>query len=165
MSERNPLSTDRGSHLPGKLAISLESLAISWCGSPATCTVFLRLAAPATIEKSRRGSRQTFARSCSSASLARPSRAGAITAALTTRPPSAAGERPSRPSDRARGDRRIATRTPSRVGIIGPSGKVFEHQIAQEIQQQNQNHRRNVDPTKARKEGSNWSQRRLRNSP
>ena len=53
-----------------------------------------RLAAPATIDRSRRGTRQARARSRNSASLARPSSAGATTEALTTRPPSAAAAMP-----------------------------------------------------------------------
>ena len=140
-SARSPLSIDESSHPPDKLAISLESLTISSFGSPAMCTILFRLTAPTTIYRSRRGSRQARARSCNSASLACPSCAGAVTEALIARPPSAVAIMPSRRSDLAAGDRRIATLKPLRVGAIGLSGKVFEHQIAQEIQQQDQNHR------------------------
>src|SRR6516164_7602730 len=117
-------------HPPGKLAISLESLAISRCGSPPTRTILFRLAAPTAIDRSRRGSRQVRARSCNRASLACPSYAGAVTEALIVRSPSALVTIPSRRSDLARGDSRIATRRPSRVGVIGPSSKIFEHQIS-----------------------------------
>src|SRR5208282_3364483 len=157
-SERSPLSTEPRSHPPSKLAISLDSLVRSWCESPATRTILLLLPAPAASEKSRRGRRHTWERSCNSASLARPSCAGAVTETLIARPPSAVAAIPRSPSDLARGDRRITTRTPSRVGVIGPSSKIFEHQIAQEIQQQDQNHRRNVDPAEIREEGSDRPQ-------
>jgi len=90
-------------------------------------TILFRLAAPTTIDRSRRATRQARARSCNSASLARPSRARAVTEALSVRPPSAVEAMPSSRSYFARGDRRIATRRPSRVGTIGPLGKVFEH--------------------------------------
>jgi hypothetical protein len=88
-----------------------------------------------------------------------------VTEALITCPPSGATETRIRRLDFARGDRRIATRKPPRIGVSGPSSKIFEHQIAQEIQQQDQDHRRNIDPAKVREEGSNRSQCRFSNSP
>ena len=138
------------SHRPGKLANSLESLAISSCGSPAICTILFRLVAPATIDRSRRRSRQARARSRNSASFACPSCAGAVTDALSTRPPSAMATMLSRRSDLPRGDRRIATRRPSSIGVSGPSqgvrGNVEDQQSSEEHKEQDQYHRRNVDP-------------------
>jgi len=168
-SEKSPLSIEALSHLPGKLAISLESLAISSSGSPATCTILFRLAAPTTIDRSRRGSRQARARSCSSASLACPFCAGSVTEALTARPPFAVAMMPSRRSDLARGDRRIATLRPLRVGASGPSqkvrGNVEDQQSSEEHEQQNQYHRRNVDSAKIREEASDRAKRWLGQPP
>src|SRR5260370_25288185 len=98
------------------------------------------------IERSRRGTFQALASNCNSASLARPASAGAVTVALSTCRPSAAAATATRRSLRARGDSRIATRRPSPATFKGPSDKVLEHQIAQEPEQQNEDHRRNVDP-------------------
>src|SRR5262249_46978392 len=165
ISERSSGAMERPSHAPGRLAISADSLVISWCGSPATCTILLRLEAPAMIERSRRGKCQASARSCNNASLACPSRAGAVTKTFSGRPPSAAAPMPSRRSNFARGARRTATRMPSPIRIRGWSGKGFEHQIAQEIQHQDQDYRRNVDPAKVGKDGSDRAQYRLGNPP
>src|SRR5260370_5115492 len=98
------------------------------------------------IERSRRGTHQTRATTCNSASLARPASAGAVTVALSTCRPSAAAATATRRSLRARGDSRIATRRPSPATFKGPSDKGLEHQIAPEPAQQNEDHRRNVDP-------------------
>src|SRR5438876_575676 len=147
--------------LPGKPAIAPASWALSHCGSPATRTVLFRLASPATIERSRRGNSQARASRRNSASLARPSRAGAVTVAFRVYSPAAEAARPISRSVLAPGDRRTATRRPSRIRVTGPSGKVFEHQVAQEIQQQDQYHRRNVDPAEVGDHGSDRPEQRF----
>src|SRR5216683_122681 len=120
---------------------------------------------PATIERSLRGSRQARARSCNSASLARPSSAGAVTEALTTRPPSAVAAMPSRRSDLARGNSRIATRSPSCASFSGSSAKIFEHQAVQEPEQQDQDYGRDVDPAEIRENTPDRPQQRLGDPP
>ena len=151
------------SHRPGKLANSLESLAISSCGSPAICTILFRLVAPATIDRSRRRSRQARARSRNSASFACPSCAGAVTDALSTRPPSAVATMLSRRSDLPRGDRRIATRRPSSIGVSGPSqgvrGNVEDQQSSEEHKEQDQQCASSGSPVSARPRPARHGQR------
>src|SRR4029450_2762811 len=103
-----------------------------------------------TIERSRRGTCQARASNWRSASLARPSWAGAVTDAFSTRRPSAEMAIPIRRSALACGDRRTVTRTPSPATINGPSDKVFEHQVARKPQDQDQDHWRDVDSTEIR---------------
>src|SRR5262249_24540158 len=104
------------------------------------------------------------ASSCNNASLARPLSAGAVTDALMTRPPSTAAMASSR-SAFARGDSRIATRRPSRVTVKGPSDKIFEHQIAKKPQQQNEDHRRDVDPAQIWEKAADRAQQGLGDTP
>jgi hypothetical protein len=116
----------------GSAAIRGPSLAINCCGSPAIPTHLLRLAAPARIARSRRGRRHSRASNCSSSSFARPSCAGAVAAALTAVSLPVPDTTATSPLSRARGVRRTRTRTPSAERESGSSGKVFEHQVADE---------------------------------
>src|SRR5215472_14483627 len=117
------------------------------------------------MERLRNGKCQVYARSRSSASLARQPCGGAVTETLIARPPSAVAAIASRRSALARGDSRIATHRPSRVKVIGPSSKVFEHQVAQEVEQQNQYYRRDVDTTEIGQNGTDRPQQRVGNAP
>src|SRR6266403_5930701 len=47
----------------------------------------------------------------------------------------------------------------------GPSDKVFEHQVAQEPEQQNEDHRRNVDPAEIGEHTADRPQQRLGYAP
>src|SRR5438045_8347052 len=129
-------------------------------------TVLWRLLAPPTIERSRRGNRHAFARTAISASFARFSAGGAVTATFRTKPPSAEAAIPSIRSARARGVRRIATRTPSAAAVRSPSleearGKVVDEQAPQKHQDQDQDHRRAVDTAELRQERLDRAQRGL----
>src|SRR6516162_6368725 len=106
------------------------------------------------IERSRRGMRHTLASNCNSASFARPASAGAVTAALRARPPSAAAPIATSRSALARGTRRIATRRPLLAMVSGPSDKIFEHQVAREPQQEDQDYRRDVETAEIREDTS-----------
>src|SRR5271155_2223026 len=149
----------------GRRAISGATCSARRCGSPATRTILLRLVEPAMIERSRRGTCQARASNCNSASFARPASAGAVTVALSTCPPSAAAATATRRSLRARGDSRIETVSPSAATLSGPSGKVLEHQVAQEPEKQNEDHRRNVDPAEIGKHTPDRPQQRLGHAP
>src|SRR5215469_17176084 len=138
------------SRLTGRRPISGAIFSISCSGSPATRTALLRLVNPLMIERLRSGMCHTLASNCNSASFARPASAGAVTAALSTRPPSAATSIATRRSALARGRRRMATRRPLPAMVIGPSDKVFEHQVAQEPEQEDQDYRRDVEAAEIR---------------
>src|SRR5947207_13689243 len=90
-----------------------------------------------------------------SASLARPSAGGAVTDTFRTGVPSAERTTPSMRLARARGVRRICRRTPSAAAAKGASvdegrGKDVEDQLPQEHQDQNQDHRRDIDAAEIR---------------
>src|SRR5947209_8068356 len=129
-------------------------------------TVLSRLLAPPTIEMSRRGNRHAFARTAISASFARFSTGGAVTATLRTARPSTEDAIPSMRSARARGVRRISTRTPSTAAVRSPSleeawGKVVNEQAPQKHQDQDQDDRRDVDAAEIRQERADRAQRRF----
>src|ERR1700690_4105077 len=90
--------------------------AVSIAGSPAMLMILLRLLAPATIDRSRRGRRHCFASRRSRASLAWFSAGGAVTTTL-----SILATIPSIRSAPARGVNRTAMRMPPAVTLRGDS--------------------------------------------
>src|SRR5437764_4659787 len=153
-------------HAAGNWANAAARCCSSPRGLPAMRTVLSRLLAPPTIEMSRRGNRHAFARTAISASFARFSAGGAVTATFRTARPSAENATPSMRSARARGVRRMATRTPSAAALRGRSleearGKVVDEQAPQKHQDQDQDDRRDVDTAEIRQERPDRAQRRL----
>src|SRR5215469_14072081 len=148
-SERRPWLIVPVLYPPDRRAISELIFSKSCRGSPATRTTLSRPVEPTMIEKSRRDKCHMRASKRSRASLARPASAGAVTVALSMAPlPDATT--PNSRSLRDRGESRIATRRPSRATVTGLSDKVFEHQVAQEPEKQDENYRRDVDPAEIR---------------
>src|SRR5262245_38797734 len=134
-------------------------------GSPARCTILLRLLAPPTIDTSRRGTPHAFARNATSASFARFSMGGAATDTFRTEPPSADTVIPSMRSARARGVSRTATRTPfgaRRSGASHVGGDVIEQRLPHKDDDQDQDHRRDIDAAEIRQEIADGSQCRFR---
>src|SRR6476659_7363440 len=113
----------------------------------------------------RRGNPHVLASTAISASFARFSAGGAVTATLRTALPSAVDAIPSMRSARARGVRRMATRTPSAAAVSSSSeearGKVVDNQAPQKHQDQDQDHRRDIDAAEIRQKGADRAQCRL----
>src|SRR5947209_11407959 len=115
---------------------------------------------------SRPGNPHAFAIAAISASFARFSAGGAVTATFRTARPSAEDATPSMRSARARGIRRMATRTPSAAALRSRSleearGKVVDDQAPQKHQDQDEDDRRDVDTAEIRQERPDRAQRRL----
>src|SRR5215472_6974675 len=88
-------------------------------GAPVTATTFRRSVAPRTTEKSHGGRWKARASSLRSAAFALPPSGAAVTATLSTTPPSASSASPMMRSAEALGVSRTARRTPSAVSEKG----------------------------------------------
>src|SRR5437764_15441267 len=153
-SYRSLREAKSGCHAVGKAAISGPIWLSKAEGSPAIRTILSRLLSPATIARSRFGTRHSLARSSTSASLARPSTGGAVTETFNTGWPSAEWTMPSMRSARPRGVSRAARFTESSAALRGDleqkGGKIVVDQYPQIIEEQNQDDRRGVDAAEIR---------------
>jgi len=124
-----------------------------------------RLVSPERIDTAFFGARSDLASSSISAALARPSSGAARTRAFSTLRPSDSVSTPSMASRPPLGVSRIQTTRPSASAAQGAglseSEAAATDQIAQELQEQKQDDRRNINAAEGRQNRANRAQQRL----
>src|SRR6516164_706133 len=150
-------------HYP--IAQIFSSVAASIAPAPLIRSCLSRALAPATRLTSRTATPRLLAMSFISAALASPSRAAARTRTFSTLRPSASCATPSMASRPPRGVSRTTTTTPSTAEQSSSSEHVGEDierdAVANENDDQDQDHRRNIDAAEIGHEVADRPQRRL----